>query len=133
MPNGHWCILTPMVLWVSLRLYIFISAWGFGVARFDLQGHFLGASNREASDSAGFHAFLCLHQTFYLHNQKRLPESLAVERKDEDTMSTKFFNNNSGNTLFEKMKGIASGMATFDRFLAVVGFFRSSGYFKLRK
>ncbi len=24
-------------------------------------------------------------------------------------------------------------MATFDRFLAVVGFFRSSGYFKLRK
>ena len=48
-------------------------------------------------------------------------------------MSTKFFNNNSGNTLFEKMKGIASGMATFDRFLAVVGFFRSSGYFKLRK
>ena len=48
-------------------------------------------------------------------------------------MSTKFFNNNSGNTLFEKMKGIASGMATFDRFLAVVGFFRSSGYFRLRK
>lgn len=48
-------------------------------------------------------------------------------------MSSKFFNNTSGNTLFEKLKGIASGMATFDRFLAVVGFFRSSGYFKLRK
>lgn len=48
-------------------------------------------------------------------------------------MSTKFFNNILGNTLFEKLKGIASGMATFERFLAVVGFFRSSGYFKLRK
>lgn len=48
-------------------------------------------------------------------------------------MSTKFFNNALGNTLFDKLKGIASEMATFDRFLAVVGFFRSSGYFKLRK
>lgn len=48
-------------------------------------------------------------------------------------MSTKFFNNTLGNTLFDKLKGIASEMATFDRFLAVVGFFRSSGYFKLRK
>lgn len=48
-------------------------------------------------------------------------------------MSTKFFNNDNGNTLFEKLKGIASGMANLDRFLAVVGFFRSSGYFKLRK
>ena len=48
-------------------------------------------------------------------------------------MSTKFFNNESGNTLFNKLKGIACEMATFDRFLAVVGFFRSSGYFKLRK
>lgn len=48
-------------------------------------------------------------------------------------MSTKFFNNTAGNTLFEKFKGIASDMANFDRFLAVVGFFRSSGYFKLRK
>lgn len=38
-----------------------------------------------------------------------------------------------GNTLFDKLKGIASCMANFDRFLAVVGFFRSSGYFKLRK
>ena len=48
-------------------------------------------------------------------------------------MSTKFFNNENDNTLFNKLKGIASGMVTFDRFLAVVGFFRSSGYFKLRK
>ena len=48
-------------------------------------------------------------------------------------MSTKFFNNGLGHTLFDKLKGIASEMAPFDRFLAVVGFFRSSGYFKLRK
>ena len=48
-------------------------------------------------------------------------------------MSTKFFNNGAGHTLFDKLKGIASEMATFDRFLAVVGFFRSSGYFRLRK
>lgn len=48
-------------------------------------------------------------------------------------MSTKFFNNDKKNTLFEKLKGIASEMISFDRFLAVVGYFRSSGYFKLRK
>ena len=48
-------------------------------------------------------------------------------------MSTKFFNNIPGNTLFDKLKGIAAEMITFERFLAVVGFFRSSGYFKLRK
>ena len=48
-------------------------------------------------------------------------------------MSSKFFNNSGENTLFAKLKGIAQGMANFDRFLAVVGFFRSSGYFKLRK
>ena len=48
-------------------------------------------------------------------------------------MSTKFFNNELGNTLFDKLTGIASGMASFHSFLAVVGFFRSSGYFKLRR
>lgn len=48
-------------------------------------------------------------------------------------MSTKFFNNTSSNTLFEKLKGIAENMHGFHRFLAVVGYFRSSGYFKLSK
>lgn len=46
---------------------------------------------------------------------------------------THFFNNQNGNSLFEKLQGIAHDMPNFDRFLAVVGFFRSSGYFKLRK
>lgn len=46
-------------------------------------------------------------------------------------MSTKFFNNKD-NTLFDKFCGIARNMANFDIFRAVVGYFRSSGYFKLR-
>lgn len=45
---------------------------------------------------------------------------------------TKFFNNKDGNTLFAKLRGIAGAMPNFDAFLAVVGFFRSTGYFKLR-
>ena len=48
-------------------------------------------------------------------------------------MSSKFFNNSPENTLFDKFKGIAEGMPNFHSFLAVVGYFRSSGYFKLRK
>ena len=48
-------------------------------------------------------------------------------------MSSKFFNNSPENTLFDKFKGIAEGMSNFHSFLAVVGYFRSSGYFKLRK
>src|SRR5574344_1142755 len=47
--------------------------------------------------------------------------------------TTHFFNNSEGNSLFAKLKAIAQNMSNFDRFLAVVGFFRSSGYFKLRK
>ena len=47
-------------------------------------------------------------------------------------MSTKFFNNIES-TLLDKFHGIASNMANFDIFHAVVGYFRSSGYFKLRK
>ena len=47
-------------------------------------------------------------------------------------MSTKFFNNIDA-TLMDKFHGIASAMAGFDQFHAVVGYFRSSGYFKLRK
>jgi len=48
-------------------------------------------------------------------------------------MESKFFNNQNGNTLFEKFKGISEGMGlNFHTFLVVSGFFRSSGYFKLR-
>ena len=51
-------------------------------------------------------------------------------------MSTKFFNNQTGSTLFEKLRDIASpsGMdRKFRIFRAVTGYFRSSGYFKLRR
>lgn len=47
-------------------------------------------------------------------------------------MSTKFFNNIDA-TLMDKFHGIASAMTNFDLFHAVVGYFRSSGYFRLRK
>ena len=47
-------------------------------------------------------------------------------------MSTKFFNNIES-TLMDKFHGIASAMANFQIFHAVVGYFRSSGYFKLRQ
>ena len=49
-------------------------------------------------------------------------------------MATKFFNNENGDTLFAKLKGIAEGMGVnFHTFQAVSGYFRSSGYFKLRQ
>ena len=47
-------------------------------------------------------------------------------------MSSKFFNNIDA-TLMDKFHGIASAMADFDVFHAVVGYFRSSGYFRLRQ
>ena len=84
----------------------------------------------EAGDCQGFTLFLCL----YLDTIDNTCGCVALAVcKNRGTMSTKFFNNSLGNTLFDKLKGIASEMTTFDRFLAVVGFFRSSGYFKLRK
>ncbi|MFA5598017.1 MAG: helicase-related protein [Pusillimonas sp.] len=47
--------------------------------------------------------------------------------------TTHFFNNTDGQSLFAKLKSIAQNMANFDNFLAVTGYFRSSGYFKLRE
>lgn len=43
------------------------------------------------------------------------------------------FFNNVDTTLFDKFKGIATNMSNFYAFKAVVGYFRSSGYFKLRQ
>ena len=54
-PNvGTWCAMSDHK--GCLVYYDYISAWGLCVARFDLQGS-LRASEREASDSAGLHAF----------------------------------------------------------------------------
>lgn len=46
-------------------------------------------------------------------------------------MSSKFFTNNKDRTLFEKFTGIIDGMNPY-AFHAVVGYFRSSGYFALQ-
>ena len=58
-PYSHWCIQYPMAT-IGIEVVLYISAWGLCVARFDKQGNILGASNREASDSAGLHAFFCV-------------------------------------------------------------------------
>jgi superfamily II DNA or RNA helicase len=48
--------------------------------------------------------------------------------------NSKFFTNHDiSNTLFDKFKGVIEGMANLHSFYAVVGYFRSSGYFKIRK
>ncbi len=47
--------------------------------------------------------------------------------------TTKFFTNEQENTLYEKFKGIGKDMKGFELFHAVCGFFRWSGYWRLRE
>jgi superfamily II DNA/RNA helicase len=47
-------------------------------------------------------------------------------------MSSHFFNNNTEKTLFDKFKGIIEHMKDLYAFHAVIGYFRSSGYFALQ-
>lgn len=47
-------------------------------------------------------------------------------------MSSKFFTNNNDRNLFDKFKGIIDHMKDLYAFHAVVGYFRSSGYFALQ-
>lgn len=47
-------------------------------------------------------------------------------------MSTKFFTNTDDNTVFHKFQGILENMKDVFAFHAVVGYFRSSGYFALQ-
>ena len=47
-------------------------------------------------------------------------------------MSSKFFTNSQDRNLFDKFKGIFDNMANLYAFHAVVGYFRSSGYFALQ-
>lgn len=47
-------------------------------------------------------------------------------------MSTKFFTNEPDNSVFNKFKGIIEAMKDLYAFHAVVGYFRSSGYFALQ-
>jgi superfamily II DNA/RNA helicase len=48
-------------------------------------------------------------------------------------MSSKFFTNSNERNLFDKFKGILQNMKDLYAFHAVVGYFRSSGYFALQK
>ncbi len=47
-------------------------------------------------------------------------------------MSTKFFTNAKENTLFEKFKGVFT-YTKIQNFDALIGYFRSSGYFRIRE
>lgn len=47
-------------------------------------------------------------------------------------MSTKFFTNQDSNTLLNKFKGIFEHNTDIENFDALVGYFRASGYFKVR-
>ncbi len=47
-------------------------------------------------------------------------------------MSTKFFTNQDKNTLFNKLDGVLGNNPSINNFDILVGYFRSSGYFKLR-
>src|SRR3954468_3019271 len=47
-------------------------------------------------------------------------------------MSSHFFTNSNEKTLFDKFKGIIEHMKDLHAFHAVVGYFRSSGYFALQ-
>ncbi len=49
-----------------------------------------------------------------------------------NTMNTKFFTNQQQNTLFNKFTGIFEHNQTINNFDILIGYFRSSGYFKLR-
>src|SRR5690554_1837786 len=47
-------------------------------------------------------------------------------------MSTKFFTNKSNNSLLKKFEGVFKNLPNIHNFDALVGYFRATGYFKLR-
>ncbi|NLB63196.1 MAG: hypothetical protein GX801_03705 [Fibrobacter sp.] len=47
-------------------------------------------------------------------------------------MSTQFFTNRGSNSLFSKFQGVLENIPNLQTFDTLVGYFRSSGYFKLR-
>ena len=59
MPYSQWCIYTPLA---ELRYIgaLYISAWGFGVARFDRMGNFQEPLIVKRATMQGFTLFLCL-------------------------------------------------------------------------
>ena len=54
---SHRCVMLCRIVWLyGAEVVLYISGVGFCVARFDRQGN-AKASDREASNSAGLHAF----------------------------------------------------------------------------
>ena len=47
-------------------------------------------------------------------------------------MSSKFFTNQGGNSLLKKFEGVFENIESIRHFDALVGYFRASGYFKIR-
>jgi hypothetical protein len=47
-------------------------------------------------------------------------------------MTTKFFTNNEANTLLNKFEGVFKYNSNIQYFDALVGYFRASGYFRIR-
>src|SRR6218665_3702552 len=47
-------------------------------------------------------------------------------------MSTKFFTNQDGNSLLKKFEGVFTNIESIRHFDALVGYLRTSGYFKVR-
>ena len=47
-------------------------------------------------------------------------------------MSTKFFTNKNENSLLKKFEGVFKNLPNIHHFDALVGYFRATGYFKLR-
>jgi len=47
-------------------------------------------------------------------------------------MSSRFFTNQSGNSLLKKFEGVFENIESIRHFDALVGYFRASGYFKVR-
>ena len=60
--------------WIAGVGLLYISAWGFGVARFDLQGNFQEPQNVERATMQGFTLFLCLYAKG-INEKHGLPES----------------------------------------------------------
>lgn len=54
------------ICWVAVYAgVLYISAWGFGVARFDRMGNFQEPQNVERATMQGFTLFLCLYVKWY--------------------------------------------------------------------
>lgn len=93
MPRGcglYISLLCPIAIGVSLRQWqtwgcggrcYIASAWGFGVARFDLQGNSYEPQDVERATVQGFTSFLCLYETSLIHKSQTVSESLTVGRK----------------------------------------------------